>query len=523
MFKLNPVSISDNGENVRIVQTKQYCSDDINKIIIRDSNKRIIETHKVSKELILNLDINLGMITIEYYTDDILECYENLILKVTEENIEKLKTNETFYEECKQLIKEKMDFPNGTDREISYHTNLLREITINEKAKKYVLSKIKTELLKIINMEEKFIDEYTYKIYSEVYGLGAIQDLDERDDIGEIMINAVVFPTFSCSIYYIKDQIKYEHDKKIKSLEELKRIFSRVIEFSNKELNAVENAMIEATRPNGDRVTLEIPEATNNWSLNIRKFSNFLPTEDNMKKYGTINDYSERLLKLATKGFANIGIGGLMNTGKTSLINYMLTYTPKIERKFIIASVPEIDTNKLLKGHDIIIAKVDDEKGFTFSKHLRYALRSTADRIIIPEVRGAEFLEIYKANIQTQGNMFSAHAYDSESFLYMCAEMYKLSLTARNENDEAIINKISKSIDLIVIMTKIGERIVIKEITEVLVENGKFRGFNVLQKWIVNENNPLDGHYESTGNKISDKLRKKFNERGIPINELLFI
>ena len=119
-----------------------------------------------------------------------------------------------------------------------------------------------------------------------------------------------------------------------------------------------------------------------------------------MKKSGTINDELYELLGLLVKGKANIGIGGEMGTGKTTMINYLLSYTEKSERKCVIASVVETDINRVLKGHDILLLTVDDNKGFTFGKLMKASLRTTSSRVIVPESRGEEFRQIYEANLK---------------------------------------------------------------------------------------------------------------------------
>ena len=369
-------------------------------------------------------------------------------------------------------------------------------------------------------IEEDKIEEYTYRLYADLYGMGAIQELDDDDEIGEIMVNARTFPKFTCQIYYIKNQEKFLYDKQFKTLQELENVFRKVIEFNKKELNSTDNAVVEAIRPNRDRVEIVIPDASENWLLNIRKFNNFTPNMEMMKKSGTIDDYNDRLFNVLVKGLANIGIGGFMGTGKTTLINFLLTYTEPISRKVVIASVNETDIDRVLKGHDVVVFNVDDEKGFTFSKLLKASLRSTADRIVIPESRGAEFKQIYEANAKTSGNIFTGHAIDEESFLDMCVEMYKQDPSSQAENSRDVKNKLAQTMDVVVIMRKVGKKIRIKSISEVLVNNGEFVGFNQLQVWKFNPENPLEGHYEYTGNKISKRLRNKLIENLVPASEL---
>lgn len=520
-FQLNPIRVVNDDKIVRILETtKKFNDNDVTKIKILSLTDLLIKEISLEEELFLELDEKFENVKIVYFNYDEYLDFEIIELKDKNNLEESLSEDEKFYETLKIKIKENMDMPKGTEIEISNHTKLLKQTIIDENARIYVCSKIRKELLSYQELDEKQIENYTYRLYAELYGMGVIQELDDDPTVGEIIINARTFPKFDCDIYYIQNQEKKLYNKTFKTFPEMENVFRKVIEFSKKELNATDNAMIEATRPNKDRVNIIIPGASDNWLLNIRKFSNFIPNMEMMKKSGTIDDFNDKLFNVLVKGLANIGIGGYMGTGKTTLINYLLTYTEPISRKVVIASISETDIDRVLKGHDVAILNVDDEKGFSFEKHLKFALRSTADRIVVPESRGKEFKQIYEANLKTSGNMFTAHALDDEAFLDMCVEMYKSSPTSQGENSEYIKNKLAKSMDIIVIMRKVGKKIRIKSISEVITENGVFKELKTLQEWDFSPENPLEGNYVRTENRLSDKLKRKLNENGIPMSML---
>lgn len=240
-----------------------------------------------------------------------------------------------------------------------------------------------------------------------------------------------------------------------------------------------------------------------------------------MKAVGTIDDFIDDLFEVLVKGKANIGIGGPMGTGKTTMINYMLTYTPPSERKMVIASVSETDVERVLKGHDIIIGKVDEEKGFTFAKLLKASLRTTSDRVIIPESRGEEFKELYEANLKTKGNMFTAHAIDAKGFMEACVDMYLSNPNVSGETAENIRNKLVNGIDIIIMMRLVGNKIRIKSISEVTSdEEGHFDKIVPLYEFVFDPENPLEGHYQRTEYRLSNKFKTRLNEMGIPFSKL---
>lgn len=513
-------------DNNIIVSTKKVCFDYTEKdylLEVTNKDNKTLFKGKPNNETEIIVDVNEELINLRYYDQlnySIL-FFEEIIRLKNNETINNNMNNKNFETvsiknkegSLLEKVSFEMDNPQGSIDDIQNHTLMLKKANFNKKARLYVENKIRQVVSEDKSLSEIEIDNYVKSIYSKSYGMGVIQELDDVKDVSEILINATIYPNFECNIYYIEtNKGKKKYHKAFETKEELLNVFSRAISFSKKEFNSLENAIIETSRANGDRVTLIVPEASDNYILNIRKFSNFVPTIENMIEIGTVNQEIDSILKTFVKGKANIGIGGPMGAGKTTFINYLLTHTEPIERKVIIGSVSEADTQRVLKGHDIVSLNVDDEKGFTFNKLMKTALRTTADRIIIPESRGEEFKQIYEANLKTKGNMFTAHALSDSTFVDICADMYM-----ENSNNDAqfIKNKIAKSIDIIIIMKKINDKIRIKSISEVVLDdNSQFKSLELLYYWDF-EDTGNDIKYKRTNNKISDGFRTKLFEEGI--------
>lgn len=430
--------------------------------------------------------------------------------------------NQEQYHLIRSIVSEEMDNPSGTELERSEHTRLLRDATSSKKAEAYIKSRITNILLNHFHLKREKLEELVYRLYGDLYGLGVLQELDDDPEMGEIMVNAVEFPEFKCDIYYIKNGQKHKYDKTFDNLLDLQRAFNNTIRFEGVEMNRFENPRIEANRPSGDRVNIIIPDASDNWLMNIRKFTNFVPNLETMRRSGTVDDFIDPLMDIMVRGKANIGIGGEMGTGKTTFINYLLSYTEPMERKVVIASVSETDVDRVLAGHDVAIFNVNDKRGLTFSELLRTSLRTTASRVIIPESRGGEFKELYEANLKTKGNMFTAHAMDDESFMDMTVDMYMSSEDVNaNESSEFIKNKITKALDLVIIMRKVGRTIRIKSISEVLQDDkGNYAGMNNLYEFEFDPDNPTVGQYVRTNNRLSEAFKKRLNEHGVLRKEL---
>ena len=521
-FNPNPIVVKDRGIPYRIIGLAYDVEETDFTLEIQDKNKKVIERHEMTTETLISIDKRHGQVTLVYLDSNGKLLQEDTIDVSKDGNVLRVDKKDNDIElVLENMVKQQMDFPSGTPAEINNHTDMLKKATMDKNARLYVSSKIRNIVVGSNLVKPDDVEGYVYRLYSNLYGMGILQELDDDMTIGEIMVNASVFPRFQSDIYFIREGRKHKFNKEFRNLDELKNVFSRAVEFNKKELNSVENAVVEATRANKDRVNILIPEASENYILNIRKFSNFLPNQHMMRQSGTVDDKIDQLMEVFVKGKANIGIGGEMGTGKTTTINYLLTKTEPIERKVVIASVSETDVQRVLKGHDVVIMNVDEDKGFTFDKLIRASLRTTASRVIIPESRGGEFKQVYEANLKTKGNMFTAHALDDASFLDMCVDMYLSSSESANESSEYIKNKLSKSIDIIVIMRKVGDSIRIKSISEILLdEKRNYGGMNVLYQWEFDPENPLEGRYVATGNKLSEDIKKRLNENGVPMSQL---
>ncbi|MFF2531485.1 ATPase, T2SS/T4P/T4SS family [Brevibacillus sp. NPDC058079] len=527
-FSSNPIVVKHKNKNVGVIELDLDHTAKEFVLEISDEKNELLFKGEVDEQTFLSVDSSSGSITLLYVDPndksvifrrrvDLMRAF-NLSDSEKEKSIKSL-SEEALYEKISTLVKELMDNPKGSPKETQYHTLMMNKATMDKDARSYVENKIRHIVAQNADLSDSQVEGFTHRIYANFYGMGILQEIDDDPEVGEIMVNGYTYPSFRCDIYYVKNGEKIMYEKTFKNFGDMYNVFSRSIAFSKKELNNVENAIIEATRANRDRVNIIIPDASESYVMNIRKFGNFVPDLENMKKFGTIDEYLDRLFMVLVKGKANIGIGGEMGTGKTTLINYLLTYTKPDERKVVIASVSETDVDRVLKGHDVVMLNVDDEKNFTFPRHIRASLRTTASRIIVPETRGNEFKQVYEANGKTAGNMFTAHALDDYAFLDMCVDMYVGD--GSGFDLDHLKNKLAKTIPIIVIMRKVGTRIRIDSVSEVVLDdNRNFDKMNVLYYWHQDPEDATKGEYRRTDNRISNRLKALLNKYGVPMTQM---
>lgn len=529
-FSSNPIAIKHKGLTVGVIELDLDFSHKDFVLELTDVREQVLFKGKIDEDTFLSVDSSAEVLVLTYLDpanidgDPLIKKRINIIEEynitdLDDGRFEYLANERTLYEGISKKVKEVMDKPTGSAKEVEHHTLMMNKATMDNEARNYVESKIRQIVTQYGELTDGQVEDFSSRIYAEFYGMGILQEIDDDPDVGEIMVNGYEFPTFRSDIYYVKHGVKIPYNKKFKNIEDLKNVYGRAISFSKKELNNLENAIVEATRANRDRVNIIIPDASESYVLNIRKFGNFVPDVDNMKKFGTIDDFLDNLLRPIVKGKANIGIGGEMGTGKTTLINYLLTYTEKIERKVVIASVNETDVDRVLKGHDVVVLNVEDTKGFSFERLVRASLRTTASRVIVPESRGSEFKQVYEANLKTKGNMFTAHALDDEAFLDMCVDMY--AGDGSNADVSNLKDKIAKSLDVVIIMRKVGNDIRVKSLSEVILDKNRgFKEMKVLYYWHQDPEDPTKGEYRRTEHRVSDALKARLNESGVPMSQL---
>lgn len=499
------ISFKYKGRVVYIHRLKHMAKGMNTYIVIKDYLGNVITSQNIYKNSLISIDLmELGSYKIVYCSEKESFDYEDI----------KIDVEDTLFADIKRLLYQQVDV--FTDlSEQQYHLKMIRSCNYDLKAREYVENIIRRLIRNNFNISKELTELYTYKVFSDVYGLGIIQELDDDEEISEIMVNVLPGEEISTKIYYIKDGIKYRYDKYFKTIDEVKTVFNRVLSGTGKELNSKGNSSIEVSRPNKDRVSMTVPNFSKNYSLNIRRFNGFSPSDKNMKERGTINDDLKELLGIIVNSEFNIGIGGKMNVGKSTLINYLLTLVDDPdERSCIISGVDETDSNRTLKDKDILIYNVDESQGFTFDEAFIKSLRSTSNRVIVPESRDKEFKQIYKSCVQTSGNIFTAHAFSDETFLNACVDMYNYNNDFGNIEELKLM--IAKALDIIIIMTKKGRDFRLKSVSEVCVE-GEEIIFNELYKWEFDVNNPTKCYYKKTGNSFSPQRKARMNEKGISL------
>jgi type IV secretion system protein VirB11 len=230
-----------------------------------------------------------------------------------------------------------------------------------------------------------------------------------------------------------------------------------------------ENPLLAAGLPSGERVQVVLPPATRgeiaiairkhvvstlrleDYELGNQSCSELLAAnrEGQDSEFVASSDGVSAMLRDAVLQRRNILISGGTSTGKTTLLNVLLSEIPAEERLILIEDTPELQL-KHENAVGLIAARgAMGEAEIDAADLLIAALRMRPDRIILGEIRGSEATTFLRAiNTGHPGSMSTVHA-DSPSRAIDQLALLVLQ-TGIRMNWEDVTTYVRRSIDIII-------------------------------------------------------------------------
>ena len=191
------------------------------------------------------------------------------------------------------------------------------------------------ELLELIHriLEEKSKEEFIplgekailgRELFNAFRKLDILQELIEDEEITEIMINGTQ------PIFIERNGRIYETDKKFLSKGKLEDVVQQMVAGCNRVVNEA-TPIVDARLEDGSRVNVVLPPvALNGPIVTIRKFPKSRITMETMIDTGSIGKEAATMLIQAVKAKYNIFISGGTGSGKTTFLNVLSDFIPKL-------------------------------------------------------------------------------------------------------------------------------------------------------------------------------------------------
>jgi pilus assembly protein CpaF len=299
-------------------------------------------------------------------------------------------------------------------------------------------------------------------VLDELLGYGPIQDLLDRSDVSEIMVNGP-------NCIFVERSGRLERtDRQFDNEEHLMSVIDRMVRSSGRRVDQ-SSPMVDARLPDGSRLNVVVPPlAVDGAALTVRKFTARHLTSADLVSRGALSAEAADLLHRAVSERLNVIVSGGTGTGKTTMLNMLSSHIGRTERVVTVEDAVELqlDMPNLVRL-EARPANTEGAGQVTIRDLVRNSLRMRPDRIVVGEVRGAEALDMLQAmNTGHDGSLSTLHANTPRDALRRLETMVLfggIDLPLR-----AIREQVCSAIDLIVQLTRdhAGRRFV-SSITEV--------------------------------------------------------
>jgi pilus assembly protein CpaF len=290
---------------------------------------------------------------------------------------------------------------------------------------------------------------------------------------------------------------------------EVRELVDRTLIWSGRRLD-LSHPFVDARLPDGSRLHVAIPEITSqHWAVNIRKHLLQHLTIDNLADRGSMTLDIAQALKNSVVAGLNILVSGGTQSGKTTLLNALVTATPIHERVITIEEVFEL--KPILPDLVALQTRSENLQGdgaIPLRRLIKEALRMRPSRIVVGEVREAEALDLLIALNSGVPGMGTLHANSARDAI---TKLQTLPLLAgENISHKFIAPTVASALDLVVHMSLSADGT--RRIREVASVTGRFENdraeIETLWRWNGNE-------YEQGIGAIGSE--EKFSAAGIPV------
>ena len=349
----------------------------------------------------------------------------------------------------------------------------------------------------------------------DMLGFGPLEELLERDDIADIMINGP-------DTTYIEVDGKIERTHvNFRDNQHLTTICQRIVGAIGRRVDE-SSPICDARLPDGSRVNVIIPPlAVDGACMTIRKFTKDKLTLEKLLGFGSMTPSCAKLIMAIGRSRVNVLVSGGTGSGKTTMLNCLTRYIEAGERIITCEDACEL---QLQQPHVVRLEtrppNLEGVGEVTMRDLVKNCLRMRPERIIVGEVRGPEAFDLLQAmNTGHDGSMGTVHANNPREALSRMENM--IAMGGLNLPTIAVREQIAGAVQVIIQVQRLrdGSRKTthVTEITGMEGEVVTMQDLFVLDIEGEDENGKLVTNHRSTG------LRPKFfdNARQFGVDQMV--
>lgn len=259
---------------------------------------------------------------------------------------------------------------------------------------------IRSQMLEIDDDQRRYLFDASL---SHMAGFAPLDILLTDREIEEI---AMIGPNSPIYIYK-RNRGWQKTNARITTIEHLIHLANKMSRSLGRRITT-QNPRLNAVLPNGSRLHASIPPISKG-EMTIRLHSSTPWSIADVLHSGSTTKEALAFLWLAFQSDSSVLIAGNTASGKTTLLNTLLTMIPKVERMVVIEETPELH---LLHSHVVKLISNDDLK-IDMSSLVKDSLRMRPDRVVVGEIRTENEVESYTETLlsgQARGSYATFHA-----------------------------------------------------------------------------------------------------------------
>ena len=280
------------------------------------------------------------------------------------------------------------------------------------------------------------------QLVATLTGFGPLQPYFDDAEVEEIWINA------PDAIFIARDGVPERTDVTLTD-SEVRDLVERMLQSSGRRVD-LSSPFVDASLPDGSRLHVVIPDITRkHWAVNVRKFSQRIRDLQRLVALGSLTAQSAEFLRMCVLAGQNILVSGATQSGKTTMLNALLSATRTTERIITVEETFELSVG----ARDTIAMQcrqpsLEGTGEISLRRLIKESLRMRPDRLVVGEVREAESLDLLIALNSGLPGMSSIHANSARDALIKLSTLPLLA--GRNIDSSFVVPTVASCIDIVV-------------------------------------------------------------------------